>query len=402
MSEFQASNFKKENGGAPDTTGVTNLTSPYFFVPPSGDTKSRPLNCPAGTLRFNTDFGTLEVYKGDPIGWEQIVRRDDQYLGGGDNSNAGTGTRAIFAGGYAPSGGTPNQTFDTVDAFTIEILGNAIDFNNLTSARVRNAGFSDATRAFAAGGVGPVASQYSTIADNIEFCNFASQNNFVDFGNLTDARGSGAGFSDKTRGCLAGGTYGYVNTIDYVTMQSAGNAVDFGDLAVTNNIGENDGFQSSTRGFSLGGVRYNAPDSASYNMISYVTISSTGNTTDFGDMQYDKYEGGAGSSATRGLIMAGYGPNYTSLIEFITIATTGNAIEFGSLSNLNGNGKYSASSKTRAVIGGGYSYPQADYSNTIEFVNIATTGDGTDFGDFINFGRRANTFNNSCNGHGGL
>ena len=100
--------------------------------------------------------------------------------------------------------------------------------------------------------------------------------------------------------------------------------------------------------------------------------------------------------------MAGYGPNYTSRIEFITIATTGNSIHFGDLTNLNGNGKYSASSKTRAVIGGGYSYPQADYSNTIEFVNIATLGNGQDFGDFINFGRRANTFNNSCNGHGGL
>ena len=74
MSEFQASNFKKENGGTPDLLGKTELTSPYFFVPPSGDTKSRPQSCAAGTLRFNTDIGTLEVYKGDTIGWEQIQR----------------------------------------------------------------------------------------------------------------------------------------------------------------------------------------------------------------------------------------------------------------------------------------------------------------------------------------
>ena len=38
MSEFQASNFKKENGGTPDLLGKTELTSPYFFVPPSGTT----------------------------------------------------------------------------------------------------------------------------------------------------------------------------------------------------------------------------------------------------------------------------------------------------------------------------------------------------------------------------
>ena len=62
MSEINASNFKKEHGDlAPDLVGLTELTSPYFFVPPSGDTVSRPQSCAAGTLRFNTDIGTLEV-----------------------------------------------------------------------------------------------------------------------------------------------------------------------------------------------------------------------------------------------------------------------------------------------------------------------------------------------------
>ena len=100
MSEFQASNFTKENGGTPDLLGKTELTSPYFFVPPSGTTAERPASCAAGTLRFNTDIGTLEVYRGDTIGWEQIQRRDNQYLGGGTGSNTGTGARGIFFGGY--------------------------------------------------------------------------------------------------------------------------------------------------------------------------------------------------------------------------------------------------------------------------------------------------------------
>ena len=98
MSEFQSSNFKKENGGTPDLLGKTELTSPYFFVPPSGDTASRPQSCAAGTLRFNTDIGTLEVYRGDTIGWESnteklivnIRRR---------NILHGTGTRGLFSGG---------------------------------------------------------------------------------------------------------------------------------------------------------------------------------------------------------------------------------------------------------------------------------------------------------------
>ena len=62
MSEFQASNFKKENGGTPDLLGKTTLTSPYFFVPPSGDTASRPANCAPGTLRFNTDIGLSLIH----------------------------------------------------------------------------------------------------------------------------------------------------------------------------------------------------------------------------------------------------------------------------------------------------------------------------------------------------
>ena len=65
-------------------------------MPPSGTTAERPASCAAGTLRFNTDIGTLEVYRGDTIGWEQIQRRDSQYLGGGTGSAAGTGTRIFM------------------------------------------------------------------------------------------------------------------------------------------------------------------------------------------------------------------------------------------------------------------------------------------------------------------
>ena len=138
MSEFQASNFKKENGGTPDLLGKTELTSPYFFVPPSGTTAERPQSCAAGTLRFNTDIGTLEVYRGDTIGWEQIQRREGQYLGGGTGSNAGTGTRAAFAGGY--TGASPYPTGDTIDFITVSTFGNAQDFGDSMSDPRQGAG----------------------------------------------------------------------------------------------------------------------------------------------------------------------------------------------------------------------------------------------------------------------
>ena len=103
MSEFNASNFKKEEGGqGPDLCGVTELTSPYFMVPPSGTTAQRPSGCAPGTLRFNTDIGSLEYFKGDTLGWESIVKTSPN-LGGGTGSNTGTGARGCLAGGNAPA-----------------------------------------------------------------------------------------------------------------------------------------------------------------------------------------------------------------------------------------------------------------------------------------------------------
>ena len=96
MSELNASNLRKEQGNeGPDLVGTTELTSPYFMVPPSGTTAQRPQNPQPGTLRFNTDIGSLEFFRGDTIGWEQIQRTTPN-LGGGTGSNTGTGVRGIF------------------------------------------------------------------------------------------------------------------------------------------------------------------------------------------------------------------------------------------------------------------------------------------------------------------
>ena len=96
MSELNTSNLRKEHGNeGPDLVGVTELTSPYYMVPPSGNTAERPENPQKGTLRFNTDIGSLEYYRGDTIGWESI-NRVSQNLNGG--------ARGMFVGGQnAPS-----------------------------------------------------------------------------------------------------------------------------------------------------------------------------------------------------------------------------------------------------------------------------------------------------------
>ena len=142
MSELNASNLRKEQGNeGPDLVGTTHLTSPYYMVPPSGTTAERPQNPQPGTLRFNTDIGSLEYYRGDTIGQESINRRSAN-LGGAVGptyavSTAGTGARTLFMGGYAPG------DVNTVDYVTIPTLGNAQDFGDMRVTRTGGAAFSN-------------------------------------------------------------------------------------------------------------------------------------------------------------------------------------------------------------------------------------------------------------------
>ena len=80
------------------------------------------------------------------------------------------------------------------------------------------------------------------------------------------------------RGLFGGGrSGGEVNTIDYVTIDTTGNAIDFGDL--TDARRQLASCSNATRGLFGGGY-----DGVNRNTIDYVTIDNTGNATDFGDL----------------------------------------------------------------------------------------------------------------------
>ena len=83
MSEVRVNNLSNENNtGGPTISGITTYSSTNFFVPPQGDTASRPSSCPPGSLRFNTDTAKLEYYKGDTIGWGEIEAEETAPLSG--------------------------------------------------------------------------------------------------------------------------------------------------------------------------------------------------------------------------------------------------------------------------------------------------------------------------------
>ena len=402
MSEFQSSNFKKENGGSPDLLGKTELTSPYFFVPPSGDIASRPQNAAPGALRFNTDIGSLEVYIGDTIGWQQIQRADNQHLGGGTGSNAGAGTRALIAGGYDADSSSGQDRTNIIDFITLSTTGNAQDFGDMTVGASSAGATASRTRFIKAGGF----MQGNYLGDVIEFNTFASTGNATDFGNLIEANEAPSGVSDGVRGVFMGGgnpspTGG--NRIQYIDIATTGNSVDFGDT--THSWYAGFAVNDTIRGIAGGGQTPDSPNNMN-NGIDVITIRTTGNATEFGDLTENsggRYAAGGASNATRGLIAGGrYNPGtYTNSIGFITMATQGNEIDFGDLTLARWEIHGGMASATRAVFHSGDSpgIPSASADNRLDFVQIATTGNAVDFGD-TNDHRRG--MMSASNGHGGL
>ena len=390
MSEFQASNFKKENGGTPDLLGKTELTSPYFFVPPSGDTASRPTNCAAGTLRFNTDIGTLEVYRGDEIGWEQIVKKESGYEGGGAGSNVGSGTRGIFGLGFVSPTGT-----NRIDRVNVPTLGNTRDFGDLTNATKNFGCASSTTRGLFIHGADTNGPSETNI---IDFITLTSTGAASDFGDATTKRRQRAGVSNGTRAVFGGGyresSSPHVSDVmDYVTIAQTGNAVDFGNLSNAARVTAS--VNSTTRGI------YGLAHPGTGNILEFITISTTGNVTDFGDRTVVSDYPTATSNSTRGLFAGGDGAGdaANNVINFITIATLGDAIDFGDLLSRRTRFVGATSSPTRALFAGGNS-PSVD--NVIQFVEIATTGDAVDFGDLTSASSFGSTGGTLSNGHGGL
>ena len=87
-----------------------------------------------------------------------------------------------------------------------------------------------------------------------------------------------AGTDNETRGIFGGGCCDYTNIIDYITIDTTGNATDFGDLTVSR---YNPGATSNnTRAVFCGG----GDGTDAKTTMDYITIASTGNATDFGDM----------------------------------------------------------------------------------------------------------------------
>jgi hypothetical protein len=379
MSRLNINNLTNENeDGSPKITGITTFSSNAFLEAPKGTTAQRPENVAPGMIRFNTDSGHLEYYTGEF--WDEVLVANNTLDGG---------NRGLFGGGDATN---------EIKYITISTLGDVIDFGDLIGTNnISRSTFSSSTRGVIAGGGSPETA-------NVEYITLSSTGSSQDFnGDLTVARRNAAGLSNSTRGIVAGGwaplttPTGYVNTIDYMTISSLGvNAQDFGDISTVREfIG---GVSSSTRGVFWGGSGNIPASGARVNTIEYITISTTGNAIDFGDITSGVKSGTfTACNSTRGISAGGNTPDIINVIDFITTASLGNSQDFGDLTQPRRLGG-SASSPTRGVFAGGY-IPSSPVSNIIEYLTILSTGNSVDFGDLST--TRTRIFGLS-NGHGGL
>ena len=88
------------------------------------------------------------------------------------------------------------------------------------------------------------------------------------------------------------------------------------------------------------------------------------------------------TGGTRGVLGGGYNPSaWTNTIDYINISTTGDAADFGDLTAARGDFSGTISSRTRGCFAGGYFPSPQVRHNTIDYITIASTGDAADFGD---------------------
>ena len=341
---------------------------------------------PEGAIRYNTDSNKMEVWIGQK--WMQVAVSSPN-LDGGDG-------RGFLAGGTTTPFPTP---VNTIDMITIATAGDAVNFSDLTqTAREVGGTAASKTRGIRAGGTISGSPPASTHTDTIDFITMAQQSNATDFGNLSTQSlsfGASTGGSE-TRGIFmfsmaaSSPTRTVVDTIEFVTIASTGNSLDFGNLTAASQTHQCS--SSPTRTLKYGGFNPNRTAE-----IEFITTASTGNAQNFGDLTRACGRAGVCGNATRGIYAGGEDDAaLTDEAEKIEYATLGNAVEFGSVVGSGREYGSAVSTPVRGVWSGGR---PGSLTNTLTYQALATAGTGIDFGDMTAGYQSRGGFSNS---HGGL
>ena len=362
--------FTADSGATEYTTGVTATGTPgqagakTTFVVPNNAPTNLMYYCATHGLGMGNKMKTIQ----DPatmIAW------------GGD--------RGVFGSGSNTINGVMNNVQDYID---ISTTGNAVDFGDMLEPKMDYAAVSSQTRGlFVAGETGTVGQTPSSNSNSIEYITFATLNSSADFGDYYgswESNHTGAG--NGTTGVFFGGydgtngapDYGARNNIRYIAIGTLGNALNFGTMSTYRRNAA--AVADATRAVVCGGETRTGGQQWATDTMEYVTIESPGNASTFGNLlNTGKAESQGSGDNTRGILMGGRGGSSVDTeIEYITIQTTGNSVDFGDLLT---NRFYCGvtSNGIRSVIAGGSG--DVDPMNSMEYITIQTPGNSQDFGD---------------------
>ena len=304
----------------------------------------------------------------------------------GPTENRGGRGRNITYGGAVPSPLAYKSEMNTMDIAT---LGSAVDFGDGSKANTFSSGMASSTRGVFKQGRVPSGGPF---VDTMEYVTFSSLGGVADFGNdLGISQDSSASSANGIRGIFGNGT-AYDAVIQSITISTTGDTVEFGTLASGRYMGGGAGGASPTRGFFFGGLISGQP--AGEKIIESVSFASGGEATKFGELTVGRRAIAAVTNNTRAVSCSGDTPA-TNTMDYITMASEGNATDFGDITNQNGGYGAGGSSATRGLISG---CSPSNY-NRIDYITIASTGNAQDFGD-TTYG---SYINGACSdSHGGL
>ena len=270
----------------------------------------------------SSNTGTIDYItisnQGNAIDYGDLIN-SMQFYGGACSSHK----RWVQFGGH-----NGNHT-DQMQFGEFSITGNGTDFGDLTGSTQYNpSGVGNRTRGVRMGGsVDPSGGAQNTM----DFWTYESTGNAVDFGDLVAAKRFSYSANSPTRGMIAGGGFTNPtigdNIIQYITIATTGNAETFGDMSSDNKaFGGNGACCNATRAlFGGGGPSYKTT-------VSTVQMATLGNSYEFGDLTVARNYTGSTASATRAVWGGGYqpsSPSYTNIIDYMSIATGGTAVDFG-------------------------------------------------------------------------
>jgi hypothetical protein len=351
---------------------------------------------PRGAIRFNTDSNKPELWDGSQ--WAEFQLSTPNL---GRSVDSSLGGRAVLVSGWTGSSNT-----DNCDYWNMASTGNAVDFGALSPSRRYQAGCSDSTRGLTFGGYTTGYSSEivkTTIASTGSHATFGQMRNAADDGN--EGRLGAACWASSTRAIHMAGTSPSTQTdarILYVTIQADGNSIDFGDLINSYNFRYGSATGNKIRAIACGGRQ--EPGSAGVNTMQFVTMATTGNAQEFGDLSTTIVSSsGTTSNGTRAIIATNGVPSFTGkTLDQIRPASGGNSYGFGELSTgrQDGHANSCMNTPTRGFFAGGLTPNGSTGTQVIDYVTFETEGTAVDFGDLNGAGRSGTSaFSNS---HGGL